>query len=209
MQQYPQDTTSMQDVNVQQEPPAYGQPEYGQQQVPYGQQQAGYGQQPAYIGGPSASPAPPTQTSSVASGCNGASFKRVLTSPDGILRCVEWLFAVISFGAMADQSGYDQFSEFQFLVAAGVLTWLWTMAMLSCYIFDLAGSNPILNLVEFAGDCLWALFEFVAGIVAAKKCNDYSCSVGKIQAAAAFAFLCFFALLGSAFFSYKKWRMNK
>jgi len=201
--------------------PTQGQP-YGQPQA-YGQQSYGETQ---YIGGqPATSYAQPVASSQnqVATGCNGASIKRVCTSPDGILRLLEWLLTVISFGAMSDQTGYSNFSEFQFLVAAGVLAWLWTMVMLTFYIFDMHATKPVLNLVEFVGDLLWAFFEFVAGIAAAARCNKtvftdpvtgttyHTCDheADKAKAGTAFAFLACFALMGSAFFSYKKWRSSK
>jgi len=210
------DQATMHDVSVQGGDPnaQFGQAQYGQT-TPYDQS--------AYIGGQPASGAAyvaPPAAANVATGCNGAAIKRVVTSPDGILRLLEWLLAVISFGAMSNTSFYSQQSSFQFLVAAGVLAWLWTMFMLFTYIFDIHSSKPIFNLVEFLGDLLWAFFEFVAGIAAAAQCNktiptttisycDGSAYGSKPKAAAAFAFLCCFTLLGSAFFSFKKWRSSK
>jgi len=203
----------------------YGQQQYPQQYSQHGQEQQAYPQEynqnpnQQYIGGQPAAPqtysTAQQSSNDAATGCNGASFRRVLTSPDGILRMVEWLFAVISFGAMADQTGYSSFSQFQFAVAAGVLLWIWTMVQLTFYIFDLAGKNPMLHLVEFAGDAVLAIFEFAAGIAVAAKCNQTigshaGCTgVHKPQASAAFAFLAFFALLGSLFFDFKKWRGSK
>jgi len=221
-------TTQMHDVQVdpQQQQPSSEQ--YGQQQYPqqYEQQQQQqqypqqYDQSPQYIGG---QPAPPQTYSqpqpgqSKASGLSGESFKRVLTSPDGILRLVEWLFALISFATMASATGYSSFyssfSQFQFLVAAGVITWIWTMAMLTFYIFDLASKNPVLYLVELAGDFVLVVFEFAAGVASAAECNTHNgllCDgVGDAKAAIAFAFLTFFALLGSMFFDWKKYRGSK
>jgi hypothetical protein len=209
------DDQNMHTVPVQQTDPAqpYGQPAYGAQAAT-----------PQYVGGqPATSYAQPvpTQQNAGAVGCNTASFKRVVTSPDGILRLLEWLLTVISFACMADLKGYSTYSEFEFLVAAGVLAWLWTMVMLTCYIFDFHSTKPVLNLVEFVGDLLWAFFEFVAGVASAARCNktfeipilnisQKTCEgVDKPKAAAAFAFLACFALLGSAFFSFKKWRSSK
>jgi len=217
-------TTQMHDVQVdpQQQQPSSEQ--YGQQQYPqqYEQQQQQqqypqqYDQSPQYIGG---QPAPPQTYSqpqpgqSKASGLSGESFKRVLTSPDGILRLVEWLFALISFATMASATGYSSFSQFQFLVAAGVITWIWTMAMLTFYIFDLASKNPVLYLVELAGDFVLVVFEFAAGVASAAECNTRNgllCDgVGDAKAAIAFAFLTFFVLLGSMFFDWKKYRGSK
>jgi len=223
----------MHDVQVdpQQQPSSeqYGQQQYPQQYEQQPQQQQypqQYEQSPQYIGG---QPAPPQTYSqaqpgqSKATGLSGESFKRVLTSPDGILRLVEWLFALISFATMASASGYSSFSQFQFLVAAGVITWIWTMAMLTYYIFDLASKNAILHLVELAGDFVVVVFEFAAGVAAAAECNTHPCSitgvpvcdsllcdgVGDAKAGIAFAFLTFFALLGSMFFDWKKYRGSK
>jgi len=220
------DQTTMHEVQVggDAQPPSTEQ--YGQQQYPqqYGQEQQAYPQQhdqnQQYIGGQPAAPQTysTAQQSSgdVATGCSGASFRRVLTSPDGILRLVEWLFAVISFGAMADYTYFSSISQFQFAVAAGVLLWLWTMVQLTFYIFDLAGKNPMLHIVEFAGDAVLTIFEFAAGCAVAAKCNQkmfggssLCSSLHKPQASAAFAFLAFFALLGSLFFDFKKWRGSK
>jgi len=144
-------------------------------------------------------------------GCNLESIQRVVTSPDGVLRLFELLFAIVSFGAMADEPNYTVASEFKFLVAAGVLTFLWTLVMLTFYVFDLASSAPLIFVVEMVGDFVLIVFEFAAGVASAHKCNESipgTSGQSKPKAAAAFAFLLFFALLGSLFFGYKKWQAH-
>ena len=56
------------------------------------------------------------------------------------------LFALISFGAMADLNGYDTLSQFKWAVAAGVLTWLYTSAFLVFAVMDFHSRYPSLRL---------------------------------------------------------------
>ena len=73
---------------------------------------------------------------------------------------------------MADQAGYSNFSAFQYLVAMGVMTWLWLWFLIPAYIFDLHSKYPMLNLVEFVADVFFAFMNMIAGIAAAAKCNE-------------------------------------
>lgn len=52
---------------------------------------------------------------------------------------------MIAFGSMSDQSGYDKFSDFQFLVASGVLTFVWLLFLLTAYLYDWHSQYSVLN----------------------------------------------------------------
>jgi len=199
----------------------YSQQPDAQQQQPYSQQpQEYYQQQPQQYGQPQTYAQPQTPGNAV-TGFNTASINRVVTSIDGVLRIVEWLLSLIAFSVMANLTVA---SAFQFLVAANVIIWLWTMVMLVFYLLDLGGKNPKMHLVELIGDCVLVIFAFAASVATAVKCNSTLCldpvlttsfcelsvkfctGTSQPQAADAFAFLTFFALCGSIFIDIKKWR---
>jgi len=212
------DESHMQDVNVQQN--MGGEVNYNNPPAVYAQPQAS---------SQAASAAPPD-----AVGCNLNSMKRVFFSAPGALRAAEWLFAIIAFGAMANQAAMDpNFSVFtsdgtrmtgsgKFVIAMGVLVFIYTMAVLVLNIFDVHSTHSFLLVFELATDALFGLLCFIAGIVAGAHCNDgvsgvkYCDSItwldGKdyaatnAKAAIAFIFFTAFCLWGSAFFSYRRWR---
>jgi Membrane-associating domain len=137
----------------------------------------------------------------------------IFTSPIGILRLVELLFCMIAFGAMADQDGYDKFDAFKFVVGANVLVFIWVLADIALLIANLYQSHEILKPVSFGADCLFFFLTFLAGIVGAAKCDEESFGVktcendaDKAKAGIAFSFLTSFALAGSAFFAFRRWR---
>lgn len=147
-------------------------------------------------------------------GCSTESLKRVFTTPSGVLRLLEFLFALVAFGTMADQSHYSDQASFGFLVFTGVVSWLFIIFILLAHIFDIHSRFSWLYLVEFALDILFALFAISAGIAVTYKCNKEIegikfCSdllFKKSRASAAFSFLLGFSMLGSSFFSFKRFR---
>ena len=206
----------MQDVNVAVDPQQNaGQVETAPQYAP---QQPAYAPSAQYGAGPGQQAAPQND----AVGCTGAAWKRVFTSPVGILRAVEWLFAIIAFGAMSDNEIFDKKSAFEFVVAMGVLTWLFVMVAIAIEIFNAYASYPILNVTVLICDILFAALCFIAGIAAGVQCNEKVVSGfdlkwcdsqisghGKVKAGVAFIFLTSFLLMISAFFSFKRWRLSK
>lgn len=142
---------------------------------------------------------------------------RLLFQPEGLLRLLEILLAIIAFGSMSDYPKYSEYGAFKFLVASGVLTFLWILFILVATVINLHAQYPVLNFGEFMMDLIWIFFNFVAFSVAADKCGSYDAVTketicdehNKPKAAAAFSFLVAFGLLGSAFFSFKKWRSSR
>jgi hypothetical protein len=140
----------------------------------------------------------------------------VLGTPRGILRLVEILFAIIAFATMADQTGFDSVSEFQFVVAANVLAFIFAFILLLVYIFQdkvdlMCLYTPIIELV---GDGILTLLLFIAGIASAVKCSK-SVATGPnsdtticktynlVAASVAFTFLTFALFAISTYFSYR------
>jgi len=161
-------------------------------------------------------PSNTTSGKTQATGLNTESLIRVFTSLQGILRVVEWFFAVIAFGAMADQTGYDTQDSLKYLVAVCVMTWMRPWFLSPSYIFDLHSKYPALNLVEFVADVFFAFMDMIAGIAVAAFCNEKISIPGgsvkkcenadKPKAAAAFAFLLAFTLIVSAYLSFRKYK---
>jgi len=156
--------SDMQDVNVAVDPQQNaGQVEAAPQYNPQQQYQptTTYAAQPAAGGANAVAPE--------AVGCSVAAFKRVFFSPTGILRAVEWVsaaaglgldpgmltpcglggrmqvFAIIAFGAMSDNEIFDKKSAFEFVVAMGVLTWIYIWVAITVDLFNMYASYPILN----------------------------------------------------------------
>jgi len=211
----------MQDVNVQQN--AGGEVNYNNPPAVYAQPQAA---------SQAATAAPPD-----AVGCNLNSMKRVFFSAPGALRLLEWLFAIIAFGAMADQAHMDpdfgnatqdgtrMTGSGKFVIAMGVLVFVYTMAVIVLNLFDVHSTRPFLLLFELVTDALFGLLCFIAGIAAGARRNDKSpqsdikfCdtytvpATGKdykadnAKAAVAFIFFASFCLFASTFFSYRRYR---
>jgi len=159
----------------------------------------------------------PTSAPAGETGCNLQSFQRVFTSIQGILRAAEWLFAIVAFGATANVTGYNFFSQFSFVVAMGVITWIYIWIILVCYIFDFHSQFFLLNSVELGSDALLAFMNLIAGAVAAGKCNESiagttlcaSSAATGLKAGAAFAILLSLTLMVSCFFSFRKWRVSR
>jgi hypothetical protein len=145
------------------------------------------------------------------SGCNLEAIKALVMSPDGALRLAEWLLALISFASMASADGYDNFQQFQWLVACGVLTWFYAAVMIVATLFDVASSMTWFPLVELILDALFVFLNFTSAVAASYKLNNIDDNGGgselsDVRAGVAFSWLLFFTLIGSTFFSFLKWR---
>jgi len=202
--------------------PVYVQYAYGQQPAAYGYAQpaAAYGQADpnAATAQPGAQPVaaqpvqkPPAEPEKRVGGVNVGIFMTVR----GAVRLVELLWSIIMFGAMADQQGFDSFSQFQFVVAAGVLTFVYLLFVITVHLASLEERIPSFNLVILVNDCFWCFMCFIAGCVAAAECDKtvdiFQASVkvcqfgaGKAKAGIAFAFLTAFTFPISIYYSYLK-----
>ena len=60
------------------------------------------------------------------------------------LLCAQ-LLAIVAFGSMSDQESYNNFSAFEFLVASGVLTFVWLLFLLTAYLYDWHAQYSVLN----------------------------------------------------------------
>lgn len=147
-----------------------------------------------------------------------------IKTPRGILRMVEWLFSIVSFACMANVGdGWDTFSDFKFLVAVGVLAFLYTMVVMITYI-----CRPSVDKcctyqppIELALDGILCVLLLAAGAAAAtaenKKRYDYPDGSTKsyldlvdgshksnLQASIVFTFFNLVLFIVSAFFSYRE-----
>jgi len=141
-------------------------------------------------------------------------------TPKGILRLIEFLFSMIIFGTMADVSGYDSFSQFQFSVAVGAMLFIYTFCLILCYIGRKTVERYCLYMppIELTMDGIFTILLLAAGAAVAAKCNEDNylgsgksiCDVAptktknNIQASAAFNFLAMFCMMASTFLSYKE-----
>ena len=91
---------------------------------------------------------------------------------------------MLAFGTMADQSGYTSQDSFKYLVAIGIMTWIWLWFMIPAYLFDLHSRFSRLYLVEFVADVFFAFMDMVAGIAVVAFCNQKSNGIAKCQDAA-------------------------
>lgn len=132
--------------------------------------------------------------------------KKAFRTPKGMLRLVTFLLSLISFacGAAFPHSA----GAFNFLIAANVLAWLYTIGMIFAYGFrkKLETMCGVMPMVEFAGDGILALFTFIAAATSASLCNnDWSSECNKegvIGGAIAFSFLTAFAFIALMVLSY-------
>jgi len=133
----------------------------------------------------------------------------------GGARLVELLFSIIMFGAMADQDGFSSFSQFQFVVAAGVLTFVYLLFVITVHLLSFEERIPQFNLIVLVNDGLWCFLCFIAGCVSAAECDttvtifDASVKVCQFDAShakagIAFAFLTAFTFPISIYYSYLK-----
>lgn len=109
---------------------------------------------------------------------------RIFTKPKGILRVVEIVTSIIAFGAMASETGsvngflpsngYQGYSEWQFLVAANVLAFVFAFVFCICYVFRqridlLCFFFPIF---EWTMDAILCLLVFLASVMGAHRCDN-------------------------------------
>jgi len=75
---------------------------------------------------------------------------------------------------MVDWEFYEDadFSQFEFLVAAGAMTFVYVLFTMFVGLFDLASSIGWMALAVLALDGVFAFFMIVAGIAATDKCNE-------------------------------------
>eukprot|EP01137_Pigoraptor_chileana_P000216 Opistho-2@36014 len=143
---------------------------------------------------------------------------QILATPRGIVKIVEVLFTIITFGTVADSSclSYDfPFSSAfassfidrsNFIVAAGVIGFIFALITLVIYVFALDRMPAIFNKIEMVFSILWAFILLLAAALWAAKLSDVSssiCEVSKMRAGAAFGFLSMFTFIASAALIYK------
>jgi len=152
-------------------------------------------------GAPSATPGAVEEPSGV------AAFK----TPLGLSRLVLFLFAMILMGCAASFKYYKDASQFQFLVASGVLTWLYSLSLIAMYFFRtrVDAMCGFLSIYELCGDGIFFLFNFFGGITSASKCAEKgaktACDEDKNSyGAIAFSFLTSFLLVLCFYLSYKE-----
>lgn len=146
----------------------------------------------------------------------------VTRSPRFLSYAVGWLFALIAFSCMASQKdglngmdsdcgedgcGFDSYTEFQYLVAVGVLYWI----LSSLYMVGYLLKKRTTDFQELVTCALVNLLVFVAFCAGAAKCEDeYDKTVcdgaTNAQAAVVFTFFLWLAATGSCFFIFKDWR---
>jgi len=144
-----------------------------------------------------------------------------LKTPKGWTRLAEWLFSVIMFATMADVNGFDNYSEFKYQVACGVLVWLYVTTIMLCYIFRRSVERHCLYMpvIELAFDGIFCVMLLAAGAAAASQCNkdigppgfsvklcsDAPTTIkNKLKSSIVFAFFTLLAMIGSTWFSYKE-----
>mmetsp|Transcript_5336 Transcript_5336/g.7866 ORF Transcript_5336/g.7866 Transcript_5336/m.7866 type:complete len:260 (+) Transcript_5336:13-792(+) len=120
---------------------------------------------------------------------------------------------IVSFGVGADQESYTEHAEFRALVGIGVAVFLYVIAWINIYIFNVEAhwktcccveQNPS-NLMESVFDALFAFILLAALIAAINKSQSLNnTTLAKISGV--FAFLTFLLLVGS---SIVNWRLYK
>jgi hypothetical protein len=144
----------------------------------------------------------------------------VFKTPRGVFRLLELLFAIISFGAMADVSMFDREDDYRFLVGMGVLAFMYAFIISLIYIFQQRVDNCCLwtPVFELCADGLLTILLFAAFVASAVKCNknlaasgsgmtvtwcDDSKDKDNVKASIAFTFINFVTFVCSTWFSYK------
>jgi hypothetical protein len=123
-------------------------------------------------------------------------------TPKGILRIIVFFTSLIAFACMANAPFYDWHSSFEFLLAANVLTWLYTLFIIIAYVFrrQIETKCGYMPMVELVCDGIFFVFTFIAACTSAAKCDGVYSSLcshyGEAPAAIAFSFLTSFALIG-------------
>lgn len=115
-------------------------------------------------------------------------------------------------------NGWDNFSQFKYLVATGVLVFVYTFVLIFVYIFRRTIEQRCLYLppIELALDGIFCVLLLAAGAAAAQKMNaDYigdqsildlvsSGQKSNLQASVVFTFFNLLCFIASTFFSYRE-----
>eukprot|EP00467_Chlorarachnion_reptans_P010238 CAMPEP_0114492872 /NCGR_PEP_ID=MMETSP0109-20121206/3797_1 /TAXON_ID=29199 /ORGANISM="Chlorarachnion reptans, Strain CCCM449" /LENGTH=255 /DNA_ID=CAMNT_0001669765 /DNA_START=9 /DNA_END=776 /DNA_ORIENTATION=- len=130
-----------------------------------------------------------------------------------ILRLCQLLSIIISFGAGSDQDSYTEHDEFKAMVGIGVIVFLYIIAIVICYIFNVESKwtacscvheNPF-NLTEAMFDAIFSLMLLASLIAALHKAESLE-NTNKAKVSGVFAFITFLLLVGSSIIS---WRLFK
>ncbi|GAB5361744.1 hypothetical protein AAMO2058_000738900 [Amorphochlora amoebiformis] len=130
-----------------------------------------------------------------------------------IIRISQTLSVIISFAVGADQDSYAEHSEFRALVGIGALVFVYVIAIIICYIFNVEarwsrffciGKNPF-HFVEAALDTLFAVLLLSALIAAINRSQSLD-NTTKAKIAGVFAFFAFLLLVANSIIS---WRLYK
>lgn len=140
--------------------------------------------------------------------------KDAVLGPKGVTRLIIFFCSLLGFSIMASFSFYEAAGPWKFVVAANVIAWLYSMAMIGAYFFRkrVDACFPDLPIVEFGMDGILLLLTFVAAVTAAAKCNggdeyEAACTNDKAShAGIAFTFLNAFAFVAAIALS---WIENK
>lgn len=139
-------------------------------------------------------------------------------TPKGALRIVEFILSIVMFATMADVENFDVRSEFKYMVACGVIVWLYVTIMMILYICRKTVDRYCLYMpiIELVFDGIFCVMLLAAGAASASECNadqGFGSTICKdaptkvkdnIKASIVFAFFTLIAFIASTFFSYKE-----
>ena len=135
----------------------------------------------------------------------------VLFTPIAILRMVTIVCAIIMFATMADSPFFEGSHTFKYIVACGVLVFIWAIVALVILFLGAkvaAVVNPVV--LQLAVDAVFVIMTLIAAIVGAAKCGDeykaYCDHYSTPNASVAFAFItsvCLVIALVMNFLKYK------
>ena len=112
----------------------------------------------------------------------------------GILRVVTIICAIIMFGCMADSPNFEGSHTFKYIVACGVIVFIWAIVALVILFLGAkvaAVVNPVV--LQLVVDTLLVIMVLISAIVGAAKCGDeykaYCDHYSTPNAAVAFSFI--------------------
>jgi len=142
---------------------------------------------------------------------------KVFLTPRGILRPFELICSLIAWAPVITSNNYDLFDSFQFLCAMMMIVWFYCIFINLVYLFrwkvDRWTWAENLPIIELTCDGLAMCMAFVAGCVAAHRCQQElgngvtarTCSGQSSWAAgAAFALITSFVFMPSVFYSFRE-----
>lgn len=186
-----------------------------------------------------APPLPPMQTTTKTFGAAQAG---LLREPKNLVRLVAWFTSMIAFSTAAHASGTDEatalkalgykWSTYEFIQAANIMLWLWSMLIIADTALGLRQKKPGLpwGKVQFAVDAVLTFFVFIAFIAGAAELNksvctttscmdmwdfckfaknrgsDITCPAHELAAGVAFSFFATVAMSGATLFSFKDFK---